>query len=232
MVNAMSSWFAFGVKWLPYLLGGVPVALLIWVIAMAFGMLWGMTLAWMRVYAGRVGYMISTAYVEVFRGTPVIIQLFFLYYGLPKFGIYLSPLEASTIAIALDTSAYQAEYFRGSIQAVPKGQIIAARAQGMSALQSFIHIVLPQAIRLVLPQWSNEAIVELKFTSIAYTVGVAEVTARAYKVGFQTYEFFAIFLWAAVIYLILTTIVSELLWLLEKKLAVPGIGLNTGRPEG
>jgi len=228
----MSGWFAFGEKWLPFLLGGVPIALLIWVVAMSVGIVFGLALAWMRVYGGKIPYWFATGYVEFFRGTPVIVQMFFIYFGLPSLGISFSPFVAATIAIALDTSAYQAEYFRGSIQAVSKGQLIAARAQGMTALQAFMNIVLPQALRLVLPQWSNEAIIELKFTSIAYTIGVAEITERAYKVGYETYEFFAIFLWAAVIYMVLTTVVSEALWLLEKRLAIPGLGVNVGRPEG
>jgi len=228
----MKEYLQFAHEHLPYLLGGVPLTLAIWVIAISVGFVIGLGLAWSRVYGGRIPYSISTVYVEIFRGTPVVVQMLFIYLGLPSVGIVFSPFTAAAIAIALNTAAYQAEYFRGSIQSISPGQMSAAKAQGMTGAQAFRYIVLPQALRRVLPQWSNEAIIELKFTSVAYTIGVIEVTARAYKVGYHTYQFFDIFLLASVIYIVMTTIVSEVLWYVEKKVSVPGLGVDVGRPEG
>jgi polar amino acid transport system permease protein len=156
----------------------------------------------------------------------MLVQLLFIYLGLPEIGVVFDPFTAAVIAIGLNTSAYQAEYFRGSIQSIPQGQMTAARAMGMSELQGLIFIVLPQALRRVIPQWSNEAILELKFTSIAFAIGVTELTARAETIGFKTFRFFEIFLIVAAIYLVLTATVGQILHIVERRTAVPGLSLG------
>jgi polar amino acid transport system permease protein len=153
----------------------------------------------------------------------MLVQMFFIYLGLPEIGIVFDSFTCAIIAIALNSAAYQAEYFRGSMQSIPHGQMVAARACGMSQWQAVLHIVLPQALRRVVPQWSNEAILELKFTSIAYTIGVVEITARASKIGYETLQFFDIFILAAIIYLVLTSFVASLLDWVERRLHIPGV---------
>lgn len=219
----MSDFLSFAVKWLPELLKGVPITLLLWIVSLTLAFFLGLALAWARIYGNRFWYAVSTGYVEIFRGTPMLVQMFFIYLGLPEIGIVFDSLTCAIIAIALNSAAYQAEYFRGSMQSIPHGQMTAARACGMSQWQAILHVVLPQALRRVVPQWSNEAIIELKFTSIAYTIGVVEITALASKIGYETLQFFYVFLLAAVIYLVLTSCVASFLDWLERRLHIPGV---------
>lgn len=219
----MIEFLQFSAEQLPELLKGVPITLSLWIIAIVLGFFLGLALAWARVYGNRFWYGLSTAYIELFRGTPMLVQMFFIYLGLPQLGIVFDAFTSAVIAITLNSAAYQAEYFRGSVLSVPQGQLIAARACGMSQWQAIRHIVLPQALRRVLPQWSNEAIIELKFTSIAYTIGVVEITARASDIGSRTLEFFQIFLLAGVIYLVLTSSVASFLNWVERRYYVPGV---------
>lgn len=219
----MASFYEFALEHLPYILEGLPITLGLWVLAMSIGAVFGLVLAWARLYGNRLVYGAATVYVEIFRGTPMLVQMFFIYLGLPEIGITFGPFTAAVIAIGLNTAAYQAEYFRGAIRSIPTGQMSAARAMGMAPLQGLRWIVLPQALRRVIPQWSNEAILELKYTSIAYAIGVSEITARAEKIGYETYNFFEVFLLLAIIYVILTGTVAQILYLIEKRTAVPGL---------
>lgn len=223
----MTDFLDFAAEHLPYILAGVPTTLALWAIAIAFGFGFGLVLAWCRIYAAKPLYWAATTYVEIFRGTPMLVQMFFIYLGLPEIGITLGPFAAAATAIGLNTSAYQAEYFRGAIQSIPQGQMTAARAMGMSTVQGLTVIVLPQALRRVIPQWSNEAILELKFTSIAFAIGVTELTARAETIGFKTFRFFEIFLIVAAVYLVLTLTVAQILQFVEKRTAIPGLTLQS-----
>ena len=219
----MLEFIEFGRTWMPFLLEGVGVTLSLWALAMLLGLALALLLVWGRVYAPAPIYWLSTVYIEVFRGTPMLVQLFFIYLGLPEIGIVLDPFAAAALAIGLNTAAYQAEYFRGAILSLPSGQMTAARALGMSRFQALRDIILPQAGRRVIPQWSNEAIVELKYTSIAYAIGLTELTARAEQVGYRTFQFLEAFTLVAIIYLVLTGIVAQLLDLLERKTRIPGL---------
>ncbi|MBB4285721.1 amino acid ABC transporter permease [Roseospira goensis] len=216
---------------LPFILEGVPVTLGLWILAISFGFVFGLVLAWCRIYAPTPLYLLATGYIEIFRGTPMLVQMFFIYLGLPEVGIVLDPFTSAVVAIGLNTSAYQAEYFRAALLSVPQGQMQAARAMGMGQTQALIHVILPQALRRVLPQWSNEAILELKFTSIAFAIGVSEITARAEQVGYRTFEFFDVFLLVALVYLVLTGVVAEVLQWVERRVHVPGV-TTTGAAAG
>ncbi|MDP0929936.1 amino acid ABC transporter permease [Paracoccus onubensis] len=219
----MTDFFAFAAEALPKILQALPVTLGLWVLAMLLGFMLGLVLATGRLYGNRVAYGLATGYIEIFRGTPMLVQMFFIYLGLPEIGIVLDPFMAAFIAIGLNSAAYQAEYFRGAVRSVPPGQMAAARAIGMSQLAGFRYILLPQALRRVIPQWSNEAIIELKYTSIAYAIGVVEITSQAEKIGYTTFKFFDVFLLLAIIYVVLTGIVAQLLHVLENATAIPGV---------
>ncbi|HBU96297.1 amino acid ABC transporter permease [Thalassospira lucentensis] len=219
----MSEWFDFAIEHLPYVLQGIPTTLGLWASAMVIGAALGLVLAWARIYGSRPIYLAATIYVEIFRGTPMLVQMLFIYLGLPEIGIVFDPLTAAIIAIGLNTAAYQAEYFRGAVRSVPIGQMAAARALGMGQFQGFKNIILPQALRRVIPQWSNEAILELKYTSIAYAIGVTEITARAEKIGYETFQFFEVFLLIAAIYVVMTSVVAQVLLFVEKLVSVPGL---------
>jgi polar amino acid transport system permease protein len=202
---------------------GTLVTLELWVICIFWGTLLGLFLSLGRVYGRGAVYYASTAYIELFRGTPQLVQMFIIYLGLPDIGIVLRPLVAASISIALNTAAYQAEYFRGAILSVESGQMAAARSLGMSKLKAVHKIILPQALRLAIPQWSNEVILELKMTSIAFAIGVSELMAEAKAIGFRSFRYIEIFVLAAIIYLIIVTFFSSLLDVAERKLKIPGL---------
>lgn len=218
----MTDFFEFAWNSLPALLRGMGITLSIWVICISIGTPFGILLSIGRVYGNKVTYRFSTIYVEFFRGTPMLAQMLIIYLGLPDIGIILQPIVAASIAIGLNTAAYQAEYFRGAIQTIPVGQMLAARSIGMSEKKALFYIILPQALRLSIPQWSNEVILELKFTSIAFAIGVPELMAQAKIIGFRTFRYFEIFAIAAFMYLLLVTIFTQLLDILAKKVRIPG----------
>ncbi len=191
-----------------------------WAGCMLVGSILGLLLGLSRVYGNKPIFLLSSGYIELFRGTPLLAQILFVYFGLPEIGVLLSPVVAASIALGLNTAAYQAEYFRGAIQSIEAGQVEAARSIGMTQIQAITNIVLPQALRRVIPQWSNEPILLLKYSSIAFVIGVPELMARAQMIGYSTFRFFDAFLLAALIYLILTTILAQSLHALEKRVSI------------
>jgi len=136
----------------------------------------------------------------------------------------LTPLSAALLGLSLNSGAYQAEYLRGAIQSIPSGQMIAARTLGMNRLKSIQNIILPQALRISIPAWSNELIYLLKYTSIAYIIQVRELTAEGKFIAADTFRFIEIFVIIALIYLISTVLFTGIIDKIEKKLSIPGIG--------
>lgn len=210
---------------LPNLLDGLNITLLLTFISIIFGLIIGITLALGRVYGNRIVSSVCIGYIEVIRGTPLLVQLFLLYFGLPSVGIALTPLQAALIGLSLNSGAYQAEYLRGSIQSIPSGQMIAARTLGMNSLQSIKNILLPQALRISIPAWSNELIYLLKYTSIAYLITVEELTAEGFFIAAKTYKYIEVFVIIAIIYLVLTILLTAIIDKIENKLSIPGIGV-------
>jgi putative lysine transport system permease protein len=170
---------------------------------------------------GAVKFTLS-CYIEIFRGTPMIVQAMVIYYGLAEgFGIDIPNFPAGIIIVSINTGAYMAEIIRGGIQSIDKGQTEAAHAIGMSHAQTMVNVVLPQAIRHVLPATGNEFIINIKDTSVLNVISVTELFFMTKSVKgaiFRTYEVFFV---AGVIYLFLTFTITRLLRLLEKKLEGP-----------
>ena len=216
----METFFHFAWQHLPALLKGTEATLVIWIISVTFGFFFGWCLALARAYCKWVGRVLATGYIELFRGTPMLVQMFIIYMGLPSLGIVLSPITAAIVAIGLNTAAYQAEYFRAGIGSIPSGQMVAARSIGMSRSQAIRNILIPQAMRIALPQWSNEIILELKYTSIAFAIGVQELMGQAKLIGSNTFDYFQIFVVAAVIYVVLVSAITTVLGQLEKQYAL------------
>jgi polar amino acid transport system permease protein len=149
-----------------------------------------------------------------------------VYYGLPSWGISLSPFVAGILALGLNTAAYQAEYFRGAIQAIKAGQMMAARSIGLSLPQAIRYVILPQALRLVIPPWSNELILMLKYSSIVYLVTLMDLMGVGKTIAAKTFRYFEIFIIVALIYLAIVLIISQLLRLLERRVHTPGLGVE------
>ncbi|MBC7122827.1 MAG: amino acid ABC transporter permease [Pseudothermotoga sp.] len=210
------------VQAIPKLLNGLIVTFYMTAFAAVFGLVFGTILCVWRVYANRLVSSVSAGFIELIRGTPMLVQLFILYYGLPVYGIRLSPLVAALIGFTMNSAAYQAEYIRGAIQSIGSGQMRAALSIGMSKWQAVRLIILPQALRRVIPAWTNEFIYLLKYTSMAYIIGAPEMMAQAKFIASRNFEFFKVYLITAFIYLTVVWIASFFFAWLERKLRIPG----------
>lgn len=221
----MISFFHYAVEILPDMLSGAWITIQLSVVCITVGIIFGMILGVARVYSSKYIYWIVTGYVEFLRGTPCLLQLFFIYYGLGDMGLLLKPVLAAGIALGINTSVYQAEYFRGAIQAIKPGQMTAARAMGLSKWKAIRYVILPQALRLVIPSSSNEIIYMFKYTSVAFAVGVPELLAQADLTGAMNFRYFESYLLAAIIYTIMVFMVAWVMGIIEKKVYIPGLQL-------
>ena len=208
---------------LPYLLQGSLVTIAVVVGAMLFGLLLGVPLAVGQVFGSKGVSRFVAIYVWFFRGIPILVLLFLFYFGLCSLlDINLSAFAVAIIVLGLCSSAYQSQIFRGAIQSLPRGQMLAARALGMSEIRAIVFIVLPQALRLSISGWSNEYSIILKDSAIAYALGVAEIMARTHFVATRTYQHLPLYLAAGTIYLVLTYLGTRGLHLLEELTRIPG----------
>ncbi|MBN2394881.1 MAG: amino acid ABC transporter permease [Candidatus Atribacteria bacterium] len=210
----------------PPLLEGLIMTLQLVFWSIPIGLLVGIILAIGKVYGNVFVSLFSKIYIIFFRGTPLLIQLFILYYGFPSIGIYLSPFVASVIGFVLCSSAYHAEYIRGAIQSVKSGQILAAQALGMSKMSAILNIVLPQALRRSIPGCSNEIIYLIKYSSLAFMVTCIELTGAGKIVASRYFTYTEVFLVIGAVYLMIVSIATKGLGLLEAKLAFPGSGVR------
>jgi len=163
------------------------MTLLLTAIGLLGGFVLGISLAIMRVYGEKELIWIASGYEKVLRGIPILVLIFIFVFGIPGIFWFIDPISRPFfgvfLALGLRSGAYQSQIFRGAILSVNPGQMEAARALGMSRLQAFRHIILPQALRLAVPSWSNEYAVVIKDSSFAYSVGVIEITKAAYRVS-------------------------------------------------
>lgn len=220
------------VKWLPKLLEGAYLTLELVAIAVLVGLLIAIPMGMAR--ASRHWYVraLPFSYIFFFRGTPLLLQLFLVYYGLAQFDAvrqgplwpYLrDPYWCALIAMTMHTAAYIAEIIRGAIQAVPPGEVEAARSLGMSRAQTMWHIILPRAARIGLPAYSNEVILMLKASSLASTITLLELTGMARTIIARTYLPVEIFFAAGLFYLMMTFILVQIFRWLERKLRVDAL---------
>jgi len=205
---------------LPYMMGGIGYTVLITIIALVVGFLIGTPIALARVYGKRSLHLLALGYTVVLRGVPSLVVLFIAYYVLAS-AVNLPPFLAGCAALGICSSAYQAEIFRGAIQAVSPGQMMAARALGMKRGQAIVNIILPQALRNAIPGWSNEAAVVVKDSSLVYAVGLAELMRRAQQVNGTLHEPLLIFFITGALYFLLTLATSRLLGWVERKTQIP-----------
>ncbi|MFX1407132.1 MAG: amino acid ABC transporter permease [Promethearchaeota archaeon] len=169
------------------LLSGLPQTLLLTGLGLLGGFLLGITLAIMRIYGSKELQWFSSGYEKLFRGVPVLVLIYIFAFGIPGIFWFVSPenrsLAAVILALALRSGAYQSQLFRGAILSVNPGQMEAARSLGMNQFQGFRHIVMPQALRLAIPSWSNEYAVVIKDSSFASGIGIIELTKSAYRIS-------------------------------------------------
>jgi polar amino acid transport system permease protein len=211
------------IEGLPYVLGGVGVTLTVVGGALAMGLGLGLLLALAQVYGSRWLRRLTGIYVWFFRGIPLLVLLFLFYFGiLVSLEIELSPFTIAIVVLGLISSAYQSQILRGALLAVPAGQMKAARAIGLSDARAIIFIILPQALRLAIPGWSNEYTVIMKDSAVTYALGVAELMARANHVASRTYQHFWLYIMVGLIYLLLTYLGTKALRVLEERVAMSG----------
>ncbi|MBB4285719.1 amino acid ABC transporter permease [Roseospira goensis] len=207
---------------LPFLMHGTWVALQLLAALLALGLVLGLTLALGQVYGPWPARLGGWAFERVFRGVPAVVLLLLFYYGVTDF-VALSSFLAAVLALGLRSAAYQSQIFRGAIQSVPAGQMQAARAIGMGRWQAIRTIVLPQAARHAIGPWTNEFSSELKATSLAYVIGVVELTRQAkYIVSNTQGNILIVFGVVALIYFIVNRLGNAVLYRVEARLAVPG----------
>lgn len=207
-------------KFLQYIASGTAYTVGVTLIALPSGLILGTLLALLNVYSGKTSKALTNLYSTVMRGIPPIVLLFILYF-IVSGSINLSPFLAGSISLGIVSSAYQMEIVRGAILSVSGGQMMAARAVGMSKRQAIRNVILPQTLRLAIPPWSNEAAIVIKDSSLVYALGVPEILRRAQLISASTQQPFLAYAAAAVIYFILVFITSRLLDGLEKRLRIP-----------
>ncbi|WP_320172378.1 ABC transporter permease subunit [Maridesulfovibrio sp.] len=216
--------FELMMKSIPKLLAATELTLLLVGLTLVLGLALSLVVAFLRVSRKKYFRWPAYAYIFFFRGSPLLVQLFLIYYGLPQlecvrdsfiWPLLRQPLLCALLAFCLNTAAYTGELLRGAIEAVPAGQIEAGMCLGMSRWQIFRKIVLPQAIRIGLPAYSNEVVYTIKDSSLASVVTLLELTGMARNIVARTYKPIEIFLLTACIYLILVFVATRLLRMVE-----------------
>jgi polar amino acid transport system permease protein len=200
------------IGYLPDFLTGAAIALVIALAAFAMGLLIGLAGASVMAYGGRAAKALVTAYVSFFTNTPQLVQIFFLFFALPEFGILLTPVQAVLIGMTLNAGAYLTEIQRAGFQSLPQQEIDAAESLGFTRLQTIRHVIAPHIVKALYPSLSNHYIIMTLGTSMAAIFGVEELTARALNANAISFRSIEIFSMTAVIYIALTVIASALLY--------------------
>jgi len=211
--------FAFMVKYLPFIMRGVGMTVYVSVLSIIAASVLALFGSIARLSKNPVFYGISTFYVSIIRGTPLIVQIFVIYLGLPQMGIVLGAVPAGIIALGVNYGAYMTEIFRAGIQSIGRGQIEAAYSIGMTYSQMMRRVVLPQALRLIIPPTGNEFIAMLKDSALVAFLGVWELFFRATKVGRQNFRNMETLIIAALFYWMVTIIFQYFQSRLETHLA-------------
>lgn len=210
-----------------YLLEGMGVTLVLVGLSLLIGFLCGILLTLGQVYGPKIIKRLVDVYVWFFRGLPNIVLLFLFFFALfPFMGLEIPAFFVAVVVLGLRSAAYQSQIFRGAIQSIAEGQMLAARSLGMTKWQAIRSVILPQSLRLSLPGWSNEYPVLLTDSAVAYVIGVAELLTRASQIVSRTGEPMMVYLTCAVIFILLNYGGMMLIQWVEKKVRIPGFGNN------
>lgn len=204
----------------PVLLQGSLMTMELTVVSVVFGSLIGMVTALLKLSKNKLLVVPAGFYTWLFRGTPMLLQLFVFYYGLPFVGIRLTPFQAALIGLSLNSGAYMAEIIRGGILSVDKGQFEACKSLGFTYFDTMKRVVLPQTFKIIIPSVGNEFITMLKDTSLVSTIAMEEVMRKAQLLYASTFKPMEVFFITACLYLFMTTIFTTVFSHYEKKLSV------------
>lgn len=217
--------FKWEVMWqsVPMLLGGVKWTIVITIVGLVFGFILGTTSGLMKLSRSALCRRIAGAYIESVRGTPLMVQVMFLYFGMPlALGMRIPPLTAGITAIAVNSGAYIAEIVRGAVQSINKGQVEAGRSIGLNRIQTMRYVIWPQALKRMIPPLGNQFIISLKDTSLLVVIGVAELTRQGQEIVADTFRAFEVWLTVAILYLIMTMTLSKMLHIVERRMHIKG----------
>lgn len=203
------------VKSMPLLLKGALYTVELSLGGMIFGLLIGFVIALMRLSPNRALQTLARIYVSFIRGTPLLVQLFVIYYGLAQFGLRLDPIPSALIGLSLNVGGYTGEILRAAIGSVDKGQWEAAQSLGLTLSQTMLRVILPQAARVALPPLGNSFIALVKDTSLAATIQVPELFRQAQLITARTFQIFTMYLTAALLYWLISTALAWLQHRLE-----------------
>ncbi|WP_077624051.1 amino acid ABC transporter permease [Sediminibacillus massiliensis] len=215
----MEGWELFKNSLLPMITGGIKYTIPLTLISFVVGIVLALLTAMMRLSGSRVLRAPAVAYVSAIRGTPMLVQLFIVFYGLPSLNITIDPFPSAIIAFSLNVGAYASEIIRASIQSIPKGQWEAGYTVGMTYNTTMRRIILPQAARVSIPPLSNTFISLVKDTSLASLILVTELFRRAQEIAARTYDFMLIYVEAAILYWIICFLLSLVQEFIERRLA-------------
>jgi polar amino acid transport system permease protein len=232
---------AFGVEALPQLAAGAWLTVVLTVVSILAGLVLAVPLSVARVYGNTATRWVSLSFTELIRGTPLLAQLFVLYFGLsltqyvrevPGVGTGWIPGTAVWVAFigfTINSAAYQSEYIRSALLSVDSGQLTAARSIGLSKLGGIRHVVLPQGLRFAIPGWSNELVYLIKYSSLASFITVGELFFYARDIGGDTYRYVEIYSVAALFYLAMVLSASLVMGVVEERTSIPGLGSGRTR---
>ncbi|MGB9839384.1 amino acid ABC transporter permease [Thermovenabulum sp.] len=204
----------------PVLTKGAIVTIELTVISVVLGTAWGLVLSLMKISKNSIIKEVSSFYIYVIRGTPLLLQLFAIYYGLPFFGINLSPFLSAVCGMSLNSAAYIAEIIRAGIESIDKGQMEAAKALGMTYSQAMRRIILPQAFKRIIPPMGNEFIALLKDSSLVSSIAMTDLMRAALQMYSNSFRPVEVFLTAGILYLVLTTLFTLIFGRVERRMSV------------
>ena len=214
----MSFDFSLVERALPLLLMGAAVTIEITAVSVAVGFLIGLVVGVARISQVKILRILAAVYADCIRGTPLLVQIFLIYFALPMVtGHRIEPFAAAVMACGINSGAYVSEIFRAGIQSIDPGQMEAGRSLGLSWGQTMVYVILPQAVRNILPPLGNEFIAMLKDSSLVSVTGFEELTRRGQLIIAQTYGSFEIWLTVAALYLMMTLAISRLVAFLERR---------------
>jgi len=206
----------------PALLRGFGVSIQLIVPSALAGLAIGIMVGILRVYGNSFVKIAADVYAGLFRGIPLVIQLFIWYFGLPYFKIFLSPFAASVLGFSLCSGAYHSEYVRGALLSIKRGQMLAAESLGFSKVKMIASVILPQAARRALPGCGNEIVYLIKYSSLAYMITCIELTGEGKILASNSFRFTEIFLTIGACYLLMTSVATVILARVEDSLRIPG----------
>jgi polar amino acid transport system permease protein len=240
-LGGLFTFFAVAADALPAAASGVWLTIVLTVVSILFGLVIAVPLSVARVYGGRVTSLIALVYTELIRGTPLLAQLFVLYFGLsltatirelPFVGEGFVPGQAVFVAVigfTINSAAYQAEYIRSALLSVEDGQLTAGRSVGLSGAETIRHVVLPQGLRYAIPGWTNELVYLIKYSSLAAFITVPELYKRTSDIAAGNFRYFELLVLAGLFYLGLVLSASALMGRVERRVSIPGLGSEGGR---